>query len=89
MSCQALDRGLRESLFCGLFIILIGFSPLRAQITEYPAPFNSLSGIAAGADGAMWFSGNGHIGRITTSGVVTSYPAPTGQCGLPNTATIR
>ncbi|MHB8463364.1 MAG: virginiamycin B lyase family protein [Acidimicrobiales bacterium] len=32
-------------------------------------------GIAAGADGALWFtnSGNNTIGRITTSGTVTSY----------------
>jgi uncharacterized protein (TIGR03437 family) len=73
-------RSLRDSLFCGLFIA-IGFSPLRAQITEYAVPFIGLNGIAAGADGAMWFSGSGHIGRITTAGVVTSYPLPTSNAG--------
>jgi virginiamycin B lyase len=81
MSGKALYRGLRDILFCGLFIIMIGFSPLWAQITEYPAPFVSLSAIAAGPDGAMWFSGRGNIGRITTAGVVTSYPIPTSGAG--------
>jgi virginiamycin B lyase len=81
MSGKALYRGLRDSLFCGLFIIMIGFSPLRAQITEYAVPFNGLSGIAAGPDGAMWFSGTRNIGRITTAGVVTSYPLPTSNAG--------
>ncbi len=60
---------------------MIGFSPLRAQITEYAVPFNGLGGIAAGLDGSMWFSGNGHIGRITTAGVVTSYQLPTSNAG--------
>lgn len=65
-----------HSLFCVL-VAIIGVWPLRAQITEYPAPFNGLSGIAAGLNGAMWFSGDGNIGRITTAGVVTAYPIPT------------
>jgi streptogramin lyase len=81
MSGEALYRGLRDSLLCGLFIIFTGFSPLRAQITEYATPFVGLSGIAAGPDGTMWFSGRGNIGRITTSGVVTSYPLPTSGAG--------
>ena len=36
-------------------------------------------GIAAGPDGALWFTeSNGNkIGRITTAGVVTEYPIPT------------
>ena len=81
MSGKALYRGLRDRLFCGLFIIMIGFAPLRAQITEYPVPYNGLNGIAAGPDGAMWFAGNRNIGRITTAGVVTSYPLPTSNAG--------
>ena len=50
-----------------------------------------------GTDGALWFTepheGGNFIGRITTAGVVTQYPAPgptdgitggrTGRCGLP------
>src|SRR5258706_4004578 len=43
----------RNSLFWGLFIIMIGFAPLRAQISEHTAPFNGLSGIAAGPDGGQ------------------------------------
>jgi streptogramin lyase len=82
LSGKALYRGLQNGLFCGLFIvIIIGFSPLQAQITEYSVPagslFNGLTGIAAGPDGAMWFSGNRNIGRITTAGVITVYPVPT------------
>jgi streptogramin lyase len=57
--------------------VLISLAPLRAQITEYRVPFLGLSGIAAGPDGAMWVSGNGNIGRITTAGVVTVFPVPT------------
>ena len=60
MSGKACYLDLRDSLFCGLFIILIGFSPLRARVTEYAAPFVALSGIAAGPDGAMWSSGRKH-----------------------------
>jgi uncharacterized protein (TIGR03437 family) len=77
MSGTALYRCLRDILFCAPFIIMT----LRAQITEYAAPFVALSGIAAGPDGAMWFSGRGNIGRITTFGVVTSYPLPTSGAG--------
>jgi streptogramin lyase len=35
--------------------------------------------IAAGPDGALWFSEltGGKLGRITTAGVITEYPAPT------------
>ena len=54
---------------------------LLASITEYPIPTGSSypQGIAAGPDGALWFTeqiGN-NIGRITTAGVVTEYPIPT------------
>jgi len=71
---------LRGRLLSALFL-LIGIAPLSAQITEYPVSVYALSGIAAGPDGAMWFSGNGHIGRITTGGVVTSYQLPTSNAG--------
>src|SRR5690348_13489554 len=41
--------------------------------------FRILLGITVGPDGALWFTetaGN-NIGRITTSGAITEYPAPT------------
>ncbi len=78
MRGSALARSSRYSPFCGLSIMMmLGFSPLRAQITEYPVPVGGLSGIAAGPDGNVWFSGNGQIGRITPTGVVTLFPVPT------------
>jgi streptogramin lyase len=45
------------------------------QITEFPVP-NALpyGGIAAGADGNMWFAASGAIGRITPNGKVTLFP---------------
>ena len=61
-------------------------------------------GITAGPDGALWFTnptGNDSIGRITTTGTVTSYtstgidspagsrPGRTGRCGSPTPATAR
>ena len=60
-------------------------------------------GIAAGPDGALWFTndGNDSIGRITTAGTVTqlhrerdqpilraSRPDPTGHSGSPTTETV-
>jgi len=64
--------------------------PLSVEFTEYTIPVgNSNEGnpapmrIAAGPDGAMWFTNNnsGYIGRITTTGVITQYPIPiAGAC---------
>jgi virginiamycin B lyase len=67
---------LRGRLLSALFL-LISVGPLSAQITEYPVSVYGLSGIAAGPDGAMWFSGDGQVGRITTAGVPTTYAVPT------------
>jgi streptogramin lyase len=50
--------------------------PLRAQsVIEFPLPGSRLAyGIAAGPDGALWFTDFlGRVGRITTGGVVTEY----------------
>jgi len=56
--------------------------------SEYPAPsflasppvFPRVFGIAAGPDGALWFTEENikKIGRITTTGVITEYQAPAG-----------
>jgi virginiamycin B lyase len=49
-------------------------------ITEYPVPTvnSDPAGIAAGPDGALWFTESiNKIGRITTAGVITEYPMPT------------
>src|SRR5947209_1342181 len=50
-------------------------------ITEFPVPTAASSplGIAAGPDGALWFTefGADKIGRITTAGVVSEFAVPT------------
>jgi virginiamycin B lyase len=48
------------------------------QITEFPIPTSNSgpTGIAAGSDGAMWFTEKTKIGRITTAGVVAEFPLP-------------
>jgi virginiamycin B lyase len=55
-------------------------TPGNPTITEYPIPTaGSLpSGIAAGSDGALWFTeyAGRKIGRITTSGHITEYSIP-------------
>ena len=48
-------------------------------VTEYPllTPTSTPQGIAVGADGNLWFTefGSNQVGRITTAGVVTEFPA--------------
>ena len=51
----------------------------RGRSPTTPAPASaSPDGIAAGPDGALWFTndGNNSIGRITTAGMVTNYTGP-------------
>jgi virginiamycin B lyase len=56
------------------------------QITQFPIPSSSTPagngpwGIAAGRDGALWFTeaNVSRIGRMTTSGAVTEFPLPAG-----------
>jgi virginiamycin B lyase len=56
------------------------FYPTPPTITEFliPTSGSSPDGIAAGPDGALWFTeSGGKIGRITTDGVITEFPVPT------------
>src|ERR1700680_2304543 len=50
-------------------------------VTEFPVLTSGSApqGIAVGADGNLWFTENGsnQVGRITTAGVVTEFPAGT------------
>src|ERR1700722_11403501 len=50
-----------------------------SNIATYPVPIadSGPTGIAAGPDGALWFTQNGSIGRITTGGGGAEYPVPT------------
>jgi virginiamycin B lyase len=71
----------------------IGRITTGGKITEFPLPSCSLSpstsggcggkGIAAGPDGALWFTEYflNKIGRITTGGNITEFPLPS-RCGL-------
>jgi virginiamycin B lyase len=49
----------------------------NGDITEYSVPMSVVS-IVQGPDGNLWAGGNG-LYKITTSGVVTSYPFPNGS----------
>ncbi len=58
----------------------IGRITTGGVISEFPLPRDGRNptGIAAGPDGALWFTetdGN-RIGRITTAGAITEYPLP-------------
>jgi virginiamycin B lyase len=49
----------------------------NARVTDYTDPsINFPLRIAAGSDGALWFTNTGSIGRISTSGTVTTYSDP-------------
>jgi len=47
-------------------------------VTDYPIPFDAApTALTAGPDGAIWFgTGNGVIGRVTTSGVFSEFSDP-------------
>ena len=79
-------------------------SAQQIAIAEYPLPTAAsyAYGIAAGPDGALWFTewSANRIGRITTAGAVTEYPVPTANplgsrrdrtalCGSPRTPPTR
>ena len=69
--------------------LLLGPGGAGAAITEFPVPTaDSLpAGIAAGPDGALWFTESafsvdpGRIGRITTTGTIGEVPVP--PTGIP------
>jgi streptogramin lyase len=55
-------------------------SAAPGEVTTYPLPAGAVpEGIAAGADGNLWFAEHGAnaIGRITPAGQVTEFPLPT------------
>ena len=64
-----------------MLLVVARVGSTQVSFTEYPVPTTGSSpwDIAAGPDGALWFTeGDGNkIGRITTSGGFTEYPVPT------------
>jgi len=71
---------LRAGVVLGLGLLAAG--PVQAQsITEFPISTPDAVGIVAGPDGNLWFGefSTGKVGRITTAGVPTDFPA----AGLP------
>lgn len=64
---------------------VIGRISFGGEIREFSPPNLSLvptkNSITAGNDGAMWFLGQGSVGRITQDGQVTSFPVDTGGSG--------
>ena len=66
---------------------MLASGPGIGQDTPFCAPTGvptgvdpAITGITAGPDGALWFTGysDDYIGRVTTSGAITWYPAPGG-----------
>ena len=49
---------------------------LGAISTYTSSSLSSPGGIAAGPDGALWFTNNTSIGRITTAGKITHFTGP-------------
>jgi virginiamycin B lyase len=63
----------------GLWLACCTALSAQTLFNEFPAPM--AGGIAAGPDGAVWFTAANSIGRITTLGAVTQYPVPTPKAG--------
>jgi hypothetical protein len=83
------ELSLRRRLPCAIAIALSALALLTtaalaspsSPITTFgiPSAHSLPEGIAAGADGDLWFTetGNGRIGRITPAGVITEFTIPT------------
>src|SRR6266851_5797099 len=73
--------GVRLTL-AALFGLILAAVASGQIIREFPIPTPNSDpiGIAAGPDGALWFAEenvSNKIGRITTTGVITEFAAPT------------
>jgi virginiamycin B lyase len=76
----------RVSGSCLLGLLYGALGTVFAQtvsVAGFPVP-NGAVAIAAGPDGALWFteSTSNQIGRITTTGILTEYPVPTTGAAL-------
>jgi virginiamycin B lyase len=73
-----------SALFLGL---VSGAHAATVQVYPVPSPASGLEHIAAGPDGALWFTEReaGRVGRITTAGQISEYPIPNNASGLSDT----
>lgn len=64
----------------------LGRMTTAGQVTVFPTVFSEKRAITRGADGALWYIGDGdRIGRMTTDGAETVYdllPRPQGESGM-------
>jgi streptogramin lyase len=83
--CLVVGRVRRRRLIIACVVSLLGAGLATSaasadavgQITEFTGPSGpgTPTGIAAGADGNLWFTDFGAIGRITPSGQIAEFPA--------------
>src|SRR5436309_1017470 len=85
MGATTTTRLVRRTLtFAGVAIVLlVAPAAASALVTETPIPtsFSRPQSIAAGPDGALWFTefGGDKIGRITTAGAITEFQLTAGS----------
>ncbi len=61
---------------------VIGIADTNGRLNVYPIPSGTgarFSGIAPGPDGNVWFTGSASVEKISSAGVVTAYPYPSGE----------
>src|SRR5262249_15869140 len=90
MSCivRATRGGAWLSLFVGIALAFpTAGRAASVQTFPVPSPASGLAHVAAGPDGALWFTHQpgGPAGRISPSGQITEYPIPNNASGLPDT----
>ena len=71
----ALIAALAASLFLAAGAGAIACDPGRCATFSAPG---ATGPVVAGPDGALWFLGDGFVGRMDLSGNVTRFPAPVG-----------
>jgi streptogramin lyase len=76
---ESVLRTAKGYLMAAFVLSLPGILPAQQVAIGFYPVAGGPGGITAGPDGALWFTEiNGNkIGRMTTSGVVTTYPVPT------------
>jgi virginiamycin B lyase len=79
---MALPLPARVFLFCLFWALILPASALAVKCgSDRCRTFDAASGgggaMTSGPDGAVWFAGDGFVGRLTPGGDVKKFPAPT------------